>query len=67
MSQAKRKAARRLAWHQDRVDNAPTPRQRLWAACGWLVAEAWRSNRLDDATEAVLTAVHEIREEQQIR
>lgn len=52
-------------WHQSRVDDARTPKQRLWAACGWLVAEAWRRGRVDDATETVLTAVHEIRETDQ--
>lgn len=62
MTRANRSEERRRRWHQSRVDDAQTPKQRLWAACGWLVAEAWRRNRVDDALETVLTAVHDIRE-----
>ncbi len=61
-TRAARSEERRRAWHQGRVDAARTPKERLWAACGWLVAEAWRRGRVDDATETVLTAVHEITE-----
>ncbi|MEU8158069.1 hypothetical protein AB0B94_30820 [Micromonospora sp. NPDC048986] len=60
---AERSANRRGAWHQAQVNDAPTPRQRLWRACAWLVSEAWRANRLDDAIEAVMNAIDEIREE----
>jgi hypothetical protein len=62
-TRAQKKEARRQSWHQQRINDAETPRQQLWAACGWLVAEAWRARRLSDATDAVLAKVHEIREE----
>jgi hypothetical protein len=62
-TRAQRSARRRAAWHQGRVDNAETEKGRLWAACGWLVSESWRLGRVGDATERVLTLVHEIREE----
>lgn len=63
MTRAAIKARRQRAFHEDRIGRAQTPKERLWRVCGWLVAEAWRAGRLDDATDAVLTKVHEIREE----
>ena len=63
MSRAERSAKRRQDWHEGRIAVAPTPKGRLWAACAWLVSEAWRANRLDEITEWVLTRVHELREE----
>lgn len=62
-TRAEKSARRRREWHESRVNEAATPRQRLWSACGWLVAEAWRLGRLDDATDGVLTLVHHMREE----
>jgi hypothetical protein len=61
----RRKAGRRQAWHEQRIASAPTEKQQVWAACGWLISEAWRAGRLDDALDWVLTKVHEIREEEQ--
>lgn len=62
-TRAERAAKRREAWHGARVDEARTPRQRFWAAAGWLLSEAIRAGRVDDAVEVVLTKTHEIREE----
>jgi hypothetical protein len=64
-SRAQRAAARRTAWHQGRVGAAQTRRERFWAACGWLLAELIHADDrdgVDDATEMVLTRVHEVRE-----
>lgn len=62
-NRAERAAARRKTWHESQVEAARTSRERFWRAAGWLVAEAWRLGRLDDATDAILTKVHELREE----
>lgn len=62
---AKRKADNRRRHHEALIEAAPTVRQKVWAACGWLVSEAGHANRLDDAFEAVMSKVHEIREEEQ--
>lgn len=64
---ARSRAKRQLDWHTKQIANAETPRERLWRACSWLVAEAWRAGRLEDATETVLTKVHDIREEEASR
>ncbi len=60
---ARKRSKRQLDWHMTQLNQAGTPRERLWRACSWLVAEAWRAGRLDEATETVLTKVHDIREE----
>lgn len=62
MTRANVRAKRQRVFHETRIDEAATPKQKLWRACSWLVAEAWRRNRIDNATETVLTAVHELRE-----
>jgi hypothetical protein len=62
-SRRQRKARNRQTHHEARIGQAATDRQKLWAACGWLVSEAWKAGLLDDAIEWVLTKVHEIREE----
>ncbi len=62
-TRTERSVRRRQEWHETRLAQAATPRERLWRACGWLVAEAWRIGRLDDATEAVLALIHNMREE----
>jgi hypothetical protein len=59
-----RKADNRRRHHEDQISRARTPRQRLWAACSWLVVEAWKAGVLDEAFELVLTKVHEIREKE---
>ncbi|MFI5895605.1 hypothetical protein ACIA5D_36475 [Actinoplanes sp. NPDC051513] len=61
---ASRKAERRRLWHEARIAAAATPKQKAWAACGWLISEAWRAGRLDDALDWVLVKVHELREEE---
>lgn len=61
---AKAKAKRRSDWHQTRIDDARTGKARLWAACSWLVSEAIKSGRLDEAFEHVITKVHDIRQEE---
>lgn len=63
-TRARKKAQRQLDWHTRQLDQAQTSRERLWRACSWLVAEAWRAGRLEDATETVLTKVHDIRDEE---
>lgn len=60
----KRRAQRRADWHQSRIDTASTQRQRVWAACAWLVSEAWRAGLLDEVFEHVMTKVHDIREKE---
>lgn len=65
MSRANVSAARRRAWHEKRMKTASTLRGQLWAACSWLVAEAWRAgdDAITDATDLVVGRVHEIRGE----
>ena len=48
----------RRAHHLRRLQLAGTDRDRLWAACAWLVAEAVRASRAAEATRAVLQLVH---------
>ena len=57
----KRKAENRRRHHEDQIAAAPTPRRRLWAACGWLVSEAWHAGVIDQALDYVLTYVHDLR------
>lgn len=64
MTRADKARERRRLWHEARIEAARTPKARLWAACGWLVAEAWRLGRTDEAVEAVLSSVHNIREQE---
>lgn len=64
MTRADAAAARRRAWHQGEIDRAPTPKTRLWKVCGWLVAEAWRRGRVDEAEKAVLAKIRELRDEE---
>ena len=60
----KRRAENRRRHHETLIATAADARQRLQAACGWLLSEAQHNNRLDEAAEWVLTRVHEIREEE---
>jgi hypothetical protein len=59
----RRKATNRRIHHEARIGQAATDRQKLWAACGWLVSEAWKAGQLGVALGWVLGKVHEIREE----
>jgi hypothetical protein len=60
----KRRAENRRRHHETLIQTASDPRQRMQAACGWLLSEAQHNDRLDDAAEWVLAKVHEIREEE---
>lgn len=60
----KRKAENRRRHHEQQIAVAATPRHQLWAACAWLVSEAWKAGAIDEAIEWVLRKVHEIREEE---
>jgi hypothetical protein len=55
---------RRRAHFQKRVDDADTSKGRLSAACQWLMAEAWASEQVPQATDAVLAEVRRIRGEE---
>ena len=58
LSRRARSALSSHAHHQGAVDRAETERARLRAACGWVVAAAARSDRLGEATRAVLGLAH---------
>lgn len=64
MTKAANAEARRKEWHQGQIDAADTPKNRLWRVCGWLVAEAWRRNRITDVEAAVMAKIHELRGEE---
>lgn len=64
MTRADVSADRRKAWHQGEIDRAKTPKARLWKVCGWLVAEAWRRGRVDEAEQLVLAKIRELRDEE---
>ena len=63
MTRANASADRRKAWHEAEIDRAPTPKSRLWKVCGWLVAEAWRRGRVDEAEKTVMEKIRELRGE----
>lgn len=50
----------RRRWHTARIGQADTPKGRLWALCGWLVAEAWRTGRIAETTEHVKNLIDEL-------
>lgn len=58
---ARRKAENRRTHHEEQIAGATTQRHKLWAACSWLVVEAWQADLLDEALDWVLGKVHEIR------
>jgi hypothetical protein len=60
----KAKARRRRDLHESRIAAAPTQKQKLSAACQWLISEAWRADSINDAVAYVLAYVHELREEE---
>lgn len=62
-----RKADNRRRYHQGRVDQARTSKERLWAACSWLVVEAWKTGVLDEAVDHVLTYIHDLRAKEEHR
>jgi hypothetical protein len=63
-ARAKRKSSNRRDHHERQIEAARTPSQKIWAATGWLISEAQLAGRLDDALDAIVTKVHEIREEE---
>ena len=67
VKRTKRRAENRRRHHEATIAAARDPRQKLWAACGWLVSEAMHGGVLDAATEHVLTYIHNLREEEQNR
>lgn len=54
----------RSAWHEGRVEEATTPKGKLWALCHWLVAEAWHAgpDQLQAATDMVRARIDELTE-----
>lgn len=64
VKRAKKKAANRRRHHETQIASAPTPRRQLWAACAWLISEAWQAGLIDDALDWVLGKVHDIREKE---
>jgi hypothetical protein len=62
-TRTKRKNNNRRDHHERQIEAARTPSQKIWAACGWLISEAQIAGRFDDALDAIITKVHEIREE----
>lgn len=58
----KKQAENRRRHHELQINAAADARQKLWAACGWLLSEALHAGALDQATEHVLTYIHDLRE-----
>ncbi|MER7331730.1 MULTISPECIES: hypothetical protein [unclassified Micromonospora] len=54
----------RRDWHSTRVAEAETPKQKLWAYCHWLVAEAFHAGptQLEAATVMVRDRITELTE-----
>ncbi|MEV0214324.1 hypothetical protein [Micromonospora sp. NPDC050695] len=52
----------RHQWHERRVAEARTPREKLWALCHWLVAEAFHAgpDQLQAATVMVRDRITEM-------
>lgn len=51
---------KRRSFHQQRLAQARTPRERFWKAAAWLLVEAIRAGRLREATGWVLERVEEM-------
>lgn len=60
---ARAKARRRQDWHEQRIADAATQKQKLSAACQWLISEAWLAGVLEDAHTYVMAYINELREE----
>lgn len=54
----------RHMWHQGQVDRARTPKEKLWALCHWLVAEAFHAgpDQINDAAGMVHARIAELAE-----
>lgn len=52
----------RSEWHARRVEAARTPREKLWAYCHWLVAEAWHAgpDHLEDTTVLIRNRINQL-------
>lgn len=63
LKRAKAALLRQREHHQARLDQAGTPRERLRAACMWLIAEAKRGGPqvLDQETDVVMERVDQLR------
>ncbi|GAA0494595.1 hypothetical protein Ade02nite_20040 [Paractinoplanes deccanensis] len=59
----RRELRRRSDYHQERMAQAATSKQRLSAACQWLISEAWQAGRVAYAEQLVLEAINRIRKE----
>lgn len=61
---ARKPEVNRHAWHEARVAEARTPKEKLWALCHWLVAEAFHAgpDQLQAATDMVRGRITELAE-----
>lgn len=50
----------RRRFHAGRVDQADTPKSKLWALCHWLVSESWQAGRINDTTHLIETHLNEL-------
>ena len=67
MTRADMSMERRKAWHEREIRAAKTPKTKLWKVCGWLVAEAWRRNKVDEVMETVMAKIRELRGEEVVQ
>ncbi|MER7166745.1 hypothetical protein ABT336_11875 [Micromonospora sp. NPDC000207] len=54
----------RRNWHGERVEKARTPKERLWALCHWLVAEAFHAgpDQMHSTTELIEQRINDLTE-----
>lgn len=60
---AKNKASNRRRHHEQQIRAAVDDRQKLWATCQWLTAEALHAGAIPEATEYLTTYIHQLAEE----
>lgn len=61
----RRLARRRSDYHQQRIKESDTTKQKLSAACQWLISEAWSAGLVEEVHQWVLQKVHDVRKEEQ--
>jgi hypothetical protein len=61
----KTRSKTRRDWHQKRIKEAQTAKQRLSARCQWLISEANLAGVLNDADLYIQTYIDELRKEAQ--